>query len=257
MVSPLVEELEQAFQAVRDLDLPLGKRLEHIATRVRELSPMFADAVDGFVGRLERAGAGGGAPQVGDLMPGFVLPDQDGKLVNLDCLLERAPVAIAFHRGHWCPYCRLNAVGLAEVQERLKPVEIVAISAETEEFTRAIRDEAGARFPFLTDFGNGYALSLGLAVFVDPAMSSLIASAGWDVPAYQGDTGWILPIPSVFVVGQDGRIVARHVDPDYRRRFELDRLEDAVASLRLAAAPTIGPAWEGQDEFARHLGAVR
>jgi len=134
-------------------------------------------------------------------------------------------------------------------------LEIVAISAETEEFTRTIREEAGARFPFLTDFGNGYALSLGLAVVVDPAMSSLIASAGWDVPAYQGDTGWILPIPSVFVVGQEGRIVARHVDPDYRRRFDLDRLEETVATLRLPAEPSPSSGWAGNEEFAARLGA--
>ena len=150
----------------------------------------------------------------------FCSPTATGRLVSLERLLARSPVVIAFHRGHWCPICRLNAVGLSEVQELLKPVEIVAISAETERFTQEIRTEAGARFPFLTDIANGYALANGLAVFIDPAMSSLIESAGWDVPAYQGGTGWILPIPSVYLVGQDGRILARHVDADYRRRLE-------------------------------------
>jgi peroxiredoxin len=80
----------------------------------------------------------------------------------------------------------------------------------------------------LTDFGNGYALSLNLAVWVDDAMSSLIAAAGWDVPKYQGSEGWIVPIPSVFIVGQDGLIKARHVDPDYRRRLALDDLRAAA-----------------------------
>ena len=122
------------------------------------------------------------------------------------------------------------------MQDLLKPVEIVAISAETERFTREIRTEAGARFPFLTDVANGYALANGLAVFVDPAMSSLIESAGWDVPAYQGGTGSILPIPSVFVVGQNGRILYRHVDADYRRRLEPHELLAMVE----AGAPSNG-----------------
>jgi peroxiredoxin len=157
-----------------------------------------------------------------------VMPDDQGHLVSLERLLEAAPVAIAFHRGHWCPYCRLNAVGLAEVEDDIKPVQIVAISAETQAYTSEIKAETRAQFPFLTDFGNGYALSLNLAVWVDDAMSSLIAAAGWDVPKYQGSEGWIVPIPSVFIVGQDGLIKARHVDPDYRRRLALDDLRAAA-----------------------------
>ena len=152
-------------------------------------------------------------------------------------LLEQAPLAISFHRGHWCPYCRLSAIGLAEIQDEIAPVRIVAISAETGQFTRQIKAEAKARFPFLTDVGNGYALSLNLAVWVPDFMSSLINGAGWDIPAYHGHDGWILPIPSVFIVGQDGVIKARHVDPDYRRRMEP---ADIVAAARAAATEYLG-----------------
>jgi peroxiredoxin len=228
MDQPIVIALNQAFQDVRDRDVPLRERLDYIAEKVRILSPTYADAVDSFVERLERAGAGVQAPQVGEPMPGFMLPDDQGRLVSLDRLLDVAPVVLAFHRGHWCPYCRLNAVGLAEIENEIKPIQIVAISAETQRYTREIKAEARAKFPFLTDLGNGYALSLNLAIWVDEAMSSLIAGAGWDIPKYHGQDGWILPIPSVFVVGQDGLIKARHVDPDYRRRLELDDLRTAA-----------------------------
>jgi peroxiredoxin len=229
--NPLVAALEVAFQRSRAMDAPLGVRLKVIADEVRALSTEFAEAVDTFVGRLERAGAGESAPQVGEIMPPFILPDEEGRLVSLEALLSRSPVAVAFHRGHWCPYCRLNAAALAEVQDQLRPVQIVAISAERQVHTRAIKAEAGAAFPFLTDFGNGYALSLNLAIWVDDAMSGMIAGAGWDVPAYQGLKAWILPIPSVFVVGMDGVIRARHVDPDYRRRMEMEDLLAAVRAL--------------------------
>jgi peroxiredoxin len=232
MAATIVDELESAFQEVRDQNLPLADRLGYIANRVRELSTDFAEAVDQFVGQLEEAAAGSGAPKLGDPMPGFLLPDESGHLVRMEELLQEAPLAIAFHRGHWCPYCRLNAVGLAEIQDEIKPVRIVAVSAETGRFTRQIKAEANARFPFLTDFGNGYALSLNLAVWVPDFMSSMIEGAGWDIPKYQGNDGWILPIPSVFIVGQDGLIKARHVDPDYRRRMELG---DIIAAAKMAA----------------------
>jgi peroxiredoxin len=48
----------------------------------------------------------------------------------------------------------------------------------------------------------------------------------------QGNDSWFVPVPATFVVGKDGRIVARHVDPDYRKRMELDAVLEA---LRAAA----------------------
>lgn len=228
MTHPLVAALEDAFQEVRDRDLTLGERLKYVADCVRTKGPDFAFVVDAFVNRLEAAQAGSTAPMVGDVMPDFCLPNHDGGLVTLQSLLERGPAVLAFHRGHWCPYCRLNMVGLAEIEQEAKPAQIVAISSEVQQYTRMLRAEAGAEFPFLTDVGGGYALSINLAVWVDDAMSLMIGGAGWDIPGYQGGTAWILPVPAVFVVGQDGIIAARHVDPDYRRRMELDALLDAV-----------------------------
>lgn len=227
-VDQLLAALEEKFEEVRDREIPLSARLKCIADEVRRLSPTFAEAVDTFVGRLERAEAGSGAPKVGDPMPPFLLPDEQGHLVSLEKLLETAPVAIAIMRGHWCTYCRMNAVGLAEVQDRIKPAHLVAISPETQKYLREIKREAKANFPFLSDIDNGYALSLNLAVWVDDAMSSLIAAAGWNVPSYQAGDAWILPIPSAFVVDQSGIVRFRHVDPDYRRRLEPSVLVNAV-----------------------------
>lgn len=226
----LVQALDDAFQQVRGQELTLAARLSLIADQVRRLSPVFAEQVDCFVTRLEMAGAGAMAPRVGERMPGFLLPDDTGRLTSLDELITDAPVAIAFHRGHWCPYCRLNMVGLTEIEAQIAPARIVAISAEKQQYTKALKAEAQARFPFLTDFGNGYALSLNLAVWVDDTMASLIGGAGWDIPGYQGTDAWILPVPAVFVVDRSGIIRARHVDPDYRRRMELSDLVSAVQS---------------------------
>jgi peroxiredoxin len=37
-----------------------------------------------------------------------------------------------------------------------------------------------------------------------------------------------LPIPATFVVGRDGLVKARFVDPDFRKRMEIDDLIDAL-----------------------------
>jgi peroxiredoxin len=79
---------------------------------------------------------------------------------------------------------------------------------------------------------NGYALSLNLVVWVGAEMERMIASAGRDIPSYQGNTSWMLPIPATFVVGMDARIKARFVDPDYRKRMAVEALLTALRSAR-------------------------
>ena len=101
----------------------------------------------------------------------------------------------------------------------------------------AWKSEAKADFPILTDLDNGYALSLDLAICVGEEMRGLIGVAGWDLPAYQGNETWMLPIPATFVVGTDGIITARFVDPDYRERMAM---EDLIAALRKARELRVG-----------------
>ena len=96
-------------------------------------------------------------------------------------------------------------------------------------FTAEIRDQADVRFPILTDIDNGYALSLNLAIFVGDELRTFMQGRH-DLPSFQGNDAWMLPIPATFVVGRDGRIKARFVDPDYRRRMAIDELLAALRS---------------------------
>ena len=108
---PLSELLEEAFVKCRDMDASLAERLQAFAEAVRDLGPIFQSSVDDLVTRLRAHEVGEAAPKPGDKMPDFVLPDERGQLVSLDQLLKKGPVAITFHRGHWCPYCRINTQG--------------------------------------------------------------------------------------------------------------------------------------------------
>jgi peroxiredoxin len=229
---PLAEILDEAFAQCLGMDASLNERLSAFADTVRNVDQTFAEAVDRLVAHLKEKGAGAAAPAAGDMMPSFVLPDDQGHLVSLEELLETGPVALAFHRGHWCPYCRLNTNALVEVQEKVRAEggQIAAIVPERRQFASALRSETNAPFPILLDMDNGYAMSLNLAIWVGDEMKRMIAAAGWDIPSYQGNETWMLPIPATFVVGRDGRIAARFVDPDYRKRMATEDMLDALRS---------------------------
>jgi peroxiredoxin len=230
---PIAEALEQALRQCSDMDASLGERLLTFAGTVRRLRPEFQNAVDELVKRLLHSDAGKNAPGPGDVMPPFLLPDDAGRLVSLEDLLRKNPVAITFHRGHWCPYCRINIRALARAQQKIDTGrgQIVAIMPERQEFAAELKSESKVPFPILTDMDNGYAMSLNLAIWVGPALERMMENFGRKLPEYQGNDAWMLPIPATFIVGTDGRVAARFVDPDYRKRMEI---EDMLAALRAA-----------------------
>jgi peroxiredoxin len=229
MTSPLADSIREAFLECRDMDASLGERLDAFAASIRATNPPFAEAVDRLIGRLRKAEVGAGAPSVGDPMPSFHLPDERGRIVSLGELLRQGPVAVVVHRGHWCPYCRINTSALAQAHSSIEAAggQVVAILPDRQEHSAAIRREAEADFPVLTDMDNGYAMSLNLVFWVGDEMQQFMSAAGLNLPVYQGNDSWTVPVPATFVVGRDGRVKARFVDPDYRKRMTIESMLDA------------------------------
>lgn len=211
--------------------MSLGERLDAVAQDMRARSPQGMAAIDRFVARLEAARAGDEAPAIDETLPPFMMPDHDGRLVTLAQLHADRPLVIVFHRGHWCAYCRTTIAAIATVQHRIAPARLVAISAEVQRYTRRIRAETNARFRFLSDIDADYAASIGLAITMEPELQRLYEAAGKRIPDFQGTRGWTLPIPAVFVLDRQGIVRARHIDPDYRRRMEVEDLLAAVKDL--------------------------
>lgn len=235
MKQPAFATVEEAFVHCRDMDASLSERLDAFAAASRALRPAMQEAVDRMVDRLKSHEAGTLAPGPGDLMPAFALPDETGRIVTLDALLADGPVAITFHRGHWCPYCRINTRVLASVHDKIvaEGGSIVAILPERQTFAAKLKADAGLRYPVLCDMDNGYALSINLAIWVGDELQTLMGNSGRDLPRYQGNDSWILPIPATFVVAPNGRIVARFIDPDYRKRMAEEDLLEALRAARV------------------------
>lgn len=219
--------LDKTFRRARDLDASSDEQLRTFAQTVRRERPEFAAAVDRLVARLRHYGAGEAAPKVGDPMPSFVLPDASARLVILEELLDRGPVAVSFQRGHWCPYSRININALVKAHNVLPAgAEILAITPDQQKFVS--RFESQVPFPIVTDVNNGYAMSLNLTIWVGAEIQEMMERRGLDLSTFQGNSCWMLPIPATFVVGRDGLIKARFIDPDYRNRMMISDMFAAM-----------------------------
>jgi peroxiredoxin len=223
--------LEAVFAECRDMDGSLNERLATFAAAVRSQMPSFAAAVDRLVARLNDTGAGDAAPKIGDIMPPFVLPDETNRLVSLETLLQRGPVAVTFHRGHWCPYCRISIRALARASATMiaEGGQIVAVVPERQRYASELKADGDVPFPVLTDLDNGYAMSLNLAIWVGDEVKHMMRDRlDRNLATFQGNESWMLPIPATFVVGRDGKVKSRFVDPDYRKRMAVG---DLLAAL--------------------------
>jgi len=105
---------------------------------------------------------------------------------------------------------------------------VVSIVPETAKYARVLQATRGLPFRVLTDLDLGYALSLGLAFWVGEKIMGMYKAFGIDLAQFQGNGGWLLPIPATLVVGRDGRVKARFVDPDFRHRLRMEDILRAV-----------------------------
>lgn len=235
MSQPSLDEiLDACTERCRTMGGPLAVRLQAFADEVRRASPDFADAVERMIDRLHRSGAGTEAPKPGEAMPDFLLPDDVGRLWSLGELTAKGPVVIAFHRGHWCPYCLINATALAEIHPEISSLgaTLIAITPEVEQFSAELKRQSEVAFPVLSDMDNGYAMLLNLAFYVGDEKRQFMIDAGWGISPFNANDSWMLPIPATFVVGADGLVKARFIDPDYRKRMDVDDILDTLRALR-------------------------
>jgi len=155
-------------------------------------------------------------------MPPFILPDAAGRLVSLSSLLQDDPLVISFNRGHWCEYCAIQLAALSQAMSEIaaRGASVVSIMPETGTFAAKIGADIIHAFPILSDFDNGYALDVGSVVWLGDSVRRLYQRDGLDIEHYQGNDMWFVPIPATFVVGGDGKIIKRYIDPDFRTRME-------------------------------------
>jgi peroxiredoxin len=228
-----LKSFEQDFAQICSMEGPLKLRLDALTKIISIHDPEFADAYDELVRQLQAADAGGAAPQIGAVMPSFLLSDQNGHLVRLDEMLGKSPLIISFNRGHWCEYCdlELRAFAAAHAEYARSGARVVSIMPERLEYLRRVSARTNHALLTLSDMDNSYAMELGLVIWLGERVQKLLSASGLSLEKVQGNDSWFVPIPATFVLDSKGLIVARYVDPDFRTRMGVDEILTIVSSM--------------------------
>ncbi len=158
----------------------------------------------------------------GDEIPQINLPNAVGKTINVNSMLKDGPVVISFYRGAWCPYCNLELKALQNALPEIKSLDaqLIAISPNTPDNSISSIEKHGLEFEVLTDAGNKIAKEFRLVFNLAEELRPIFKQFNFDVPKYNGDESWELPIPATYIVNTDGKIVHAFVNADYTKRME-------------------------------------
>ncbi len=182
--------------------------------------------------RLADTGIAQNSLKVGEKAPDFELPNVKGESVNLHSLLEQGPVVLNFYRGGWCPYCSLE---LNAYNKHLGDIEnlgasLVAISPQTPDNSLSTAEKNDLKFEVLSDVGNKTANQFGLVFKLDSSLHEIYTKFGLELPKYNGDDSWEIPLPGTYVIDKDGTVQYAFVNADYTKRAEpeevIEKLEE-------------------------------
>lgn len=156
--------------------------------------------------------------KVGDEAPDFKI-EFNKKNFELKKICQKSNLVLIFVRGGWCPYCYIQ---LREFQKSLEEfncnnTNLIAISAEKQNYCMSTIKRHGLSYPMLSDNGNKVAKKYKL-IYENKINVNLFADLGFDAAIDNGDISYELPVPATFIIDQNQTIRYAHVNPDYKLR---------------------------------------
>lgn len=161
---------------------------------------------------------------VTDIAPAFSAKDQNGKMISLSEELKKGPVVLVFYRGQWCPYCNLQLKKLEDSLSLItaKGASLITVTPEKPENITKTIAKTKATYPILYDDGLKIMKSYDVAFAVDEKTIAKYKNYGIDFTEANGTAnGANLPVPAVYIISKEGKILFRHFDTDYRNRVSV------------------------------------
>ena len=213
----------------------LTQNLQQLQTEIQAKLPEDAKAkMENAVVDLANSGIVNNSLKLGKKVPNFSLKNALGQTVELNSLLAETPVVISFYRGGWCPYCNMELRGLQNYLPQITELgaKLIAISPETPDNSLSTTEKNELTFEVLSDVGNQVAKEFGLVYQLPEELRPIYQNFGIDLPAYNGDKSFELPIPATYVITSDGTVIHSFIDPDYTKRLDPEEIINALKKAK-------------------------
>lgn len=156
--------------------------------------------------------------------PDFSSTDQYGKTISLSNEIKKGAVVLVFYRGQWCPYCNK---ALKQMEDSLsfikgKGATVITITPEKPAYISQTIRKTKASYSILHDEGLAIMKKYDVAFQVDEKTIEAYKKYGIQFNEVNGEAnGANLPVPAVYVINKQGKIVYRYFEQDYRKRSSI------------------------------------
>ncbi|HEY0751488.1 MAG TPA: peroxiredoxin-like family protein [Chitinophagaceae bacterium] len=158
---------------------------------------------------------------VNEQAPDFSVTDQNGKSIHLKEQLKKGPVVLVFYRGFWCPYCNQHLKKLEDSLTLInsKGATLLTITPEQEEGVAKTIEKTKATYSIISDSNLAIMKAYDVAFAVSETTQVKYKEYGIDFNMINGPgNGTNLPVPAIYIINKDGKIIYRHFNKNYTQR---------------------------------------
>jgi len=220
----------------------LRSQIKALEQSLPALSPEQGELLNRATREIALSGIAERVLKPGEQAPDFTLPNAVGLPITLGSALQTGPVVLTFYRGIWCPYCNLQLKAYQKILPEIFKLgaSLMAVSPQNPDKSQATLLKNFLQYEVLSDAGNRVARQFGLVYQVPEWVRSLYISFGTDLPAFNDDPSWELPIAGTFVIGRERRILAVYADSDSRNRMEPEAILQALRAVAATPSELVG-----------------
>jgi peroxiredoxin len=158
-----------------------------------------------------------------DKAPNFTAIDQNGVKIDLKDQLKKGTVVLIFYRGQWCPYCNKQLKQLEDSIALIKEkgATVLAVTPELPENISKTIGKTKASYSILYDKGLKIMNDYKVAFTVEEKTVEKYKGYGIDFLKVNGENGATLPVPAVYIINKERKIIYRFFDVNYTKRSSI------------------------------------
>lgn len=182
--------------------------------------------------------------------PAFTVLDPKGEKVSFDPDQLSKPLIITFYRGGWCPYCNLHLSEMRHAEAEIEKMgyDIWFISVDQPSVLEASLEEPDLKYRVLSDSDLDAIRAFGIAFRLPEETVEKYREYGVDLEEASGRDHHVLPVPSTFIIGQDGVIRFAYSNPEYSVRLSPEVLLAAAEAHKTDIDDRLRKAYKAQKE---------
>ncbi|PHN03654.1 peroxiredoxin-like family protein [Flavilitoribacter nigricans] len=152
---------------------------------------------------------------VGETFPNIEVIGTDEQTIGFLEVLGKKPTVLIFYRGGWCPYCSAHLQDLGEIELDIIELgyQVIAVSPDRIDKLKDIELMDDINYRLYSDASGELMQATGIAFKAPERYGERLLD--WS----GGKNDGFLPVPSVFIVNQEGLIEFEYINPNYKQRM--------------------------------------